>query len=188
MTPDSLEWWQDQATTMREQFRDDPSPDMCCLYALTVGRCRLLGKNLKWPFPLKRALSAADSFITMISDYRSRLMDLPWLTNIWPEKIPEITPALLNRRIDVLGVQVMLDAAFSEVEVRYEEIVNEATDNVVNALLELDIVLEKTLPAMRKHGKADSVLNYHRSRIVKDFHDQWWLSEGKTKNSKDKAN
>ena len=184
MKPDSVEWWYDQAKIARDLIRDDNTPDRCCLFALATGRCKLLGKSLKWPFPIKKAVAASESLITIMADYKSRLADVGWLAKIMPEKLKDVTPGLLNRRIDILGVQVMLDIAFDEMDVRHEEIVNETTDTVVNALLDVDAVLEKVFPVLKSLGDADKLLDFHRSRIISQYHDQWWLSgtiKGKSK-------
>lgn len=178
MKPDSIEWWQNQAQLAKDRLREEDTPENCCLYALAAGRCKLISKNsTKWPFTVKRAVQAATGLIEIINDFKSRLGDISWLLKLWPEKIKDVTPIFINRRLDILGVQVMLDIAFDEIEVKYETLVNETTDNVVNALLDLDMELEKVMPALHQLGHGDKIIAYHRGKILKQFQDQWWLTD-----------
>jgi len=179
MTPDSLEWWCYQAQVARENVRKDPTPNNCCLYAMTIGRCALFGKDLgtSYSFGIKKAISAATSFLEMIKELQDRLADVRWMSKVWPEKIVEITPTFLSRRVDILGVQLVMDTAFDEADARYERKIDDLTDDIVNALIDLDSELTDVMPVMREHGNADKVLTYHKKRIDEEYHDQWWLAQ-----------
>lgn len=186
MTPDSVEWWFHQAQLARENARKDPTPELCCLYAMTLGRCSLMGKSLGDEFTLniKRAITATESFVEMIQELQDRLKDISWMAKIWPEAIVQVTPSLIGRRVDIFGVQVIIDDTFDAASERYEKTIDKLSDDIVNALLDMDTEFNVALPFLRQHGNADKVLTYHRKRIKPEFHDQWWLAGQKKKGVK----
>ena len=190
MTPDSAEWWWSQAQQAREEVRNDLTPENCCVYAMTLGRCVLFGKELSdsVTFSAKKALMATDVLVDMADDLKDKLEDIPWLVKIIPEDISDATVRFLNRRLDILSIQLILDCALLDVPSRYSQSAEDASDRIVNSLVDLDRLLTETLPLMRKHGNANKVLGYYRKRIVREFHDIWWLEPAtrKRKSKKEK--
>jgi hypothetical protein len=176
VAPDSLAWWIAKVGEARDRLKSDPDdPRNACLVALTTGRVLIMGGTPRWPLTTKRALQATGPFIELMSQLRSRALDTGWLSNLWPEKLREVVPDLISRRVDVLAIQVAFDTAFDEMSDRQEKAVSKVADEIVEGLMDLDEDLRDAMTELLRLPETVEAITYQRERILPEYADQWWL-------------
>lgn len=181
MPPDSLQWWRDQAVYARTLVRENPeSADASCLLAMALGRCLIMGERLNWTVSLKRALLAAESFVSLINHLTDKLRDVPWLIQLLPEEMAETTAALLSHRVDIFGVQTILDDVFDRASKKQMHAIDPQVDTIVRALVALDTQLWEVFPLLQQHGHITELIVQCRVALLSDYHDQWWLDPDST--------
>jgi len=173
----SLQWWRDHAAAAREMVHQQPeSPEACCLLAMSLGRCRIMGGELDWKFSVKRAIYASDAFFHLIEELLDRVMDVAWLHQLLPEALPDLTALIISRRVDVMAVQLTLGEAFEQASERWQRRVDNILSQLVDALAELDTELWAALQILRDTGGLVDVAAQHRDELAKGYQEQWWLS------------
>lgn len=175
MVVGTLDWWCWQCDNYRRMLKQMPqSSDLCLLLATAVGRCRLLGAEPAALLSIKRGLLLVPAYVRAITDLAETLADASWFYQFWPERMPDWTRSLLERRTDLHAVYELLCDVYHRREDRHLPQIEQAATEITESLVQLDMMLFVALPSMVDY-ELTAIQQELRTIFVTAGEEYWWL-------------